>query len=581
MSANEHTREQAYTAEQWRQQFGLSFDPFHAESVGSRCFFGGAQRQELLDNLRHLVHFSDHILVVTGDKGSGKTCLLEQLTEYEKEALKIVWLRPKLLEGRASLIVQMAKLLGVVVAKGDSTETLSNRILETCSNQYSHGLRTLFVIDDAHELSDESIELLAKRFNPRLSGAFGLVLLAQQQMVEQIRRLFPESQSQPFHQLQLRNFSQSDTADFVLKHLQQAGWTGSPGIDQEALIKIHKLGKGLPGRIVRTASSVLLSGVDSVASGHGRISQMNLLFAGLVGLALVLAVILISLQYDQDEEAVVDEVVEQSRYTIALPVSSDGDLKEGADNTLVSDDLLPLSDQGATEPRSASEEDLISAMEKTEVSLKGGSQADGDPVESADSAEKGEPSEKADKVEETVAESAVADKASSDDDSTKMVHEAGQALTEVQPKVQKKTQKEVSNKEPHEELSVNKPSEKAGSEPSRQVVVADERVKAQVSVSEFKRTAEWVEKQPQGSWTIQVLGSFSSESATEFLKGLDNTEGYFYVKSDYQGKDWYVVLHGVYLDKTTAREGLGNLPANIQEAGAWIRSLGGLHVASD
>ncbi|OZG71440.1 hypothetical protein BTA51_21125 [Hahella sp. CCB-MM4] len=571
MSASEQSRDQVYTAELWRQQYGFAVDPFIADNNGEGAvFFGGAQRQELLDNLRHLVHFSDHILVVTGDKGSGKSYLLEQLTGYEKEALKIVWVRPKLLEGRASLIVQMAKLLGVVVSKGDTTETLSGRILETCQNRYSHGIRTLFVIDDAHELSDESIELLAKRFNPRRSGAFGLVLLAQQQMVEQIRRLFPVSESQPFHQLQLRNFNQQDTDSYVLQRLQSAGWRGNPDVGQDALNKIHQLGKGLPGRINRIVSSVLLSGNDAGQAVNNRAMHMNRLFAGLVIVALVLATGLIALQYDSEPA---DEILPDNtlRLTIALPTPGseetqpgemDEDLPGGKPEINVAS-LIGIQDEGLSS-------DTVEPVSESDIAIPVAPESDVPADKTAEDA-----------TSEVAGVNDAALEASDEVESSDKNADVSPEGTDLVQNETANAPRMVQNSGQGEDKSDVKSSEAVEPDSVQNAVVQVSTVNDEGALAELKRSAEWVNSQPRGSWTIQVLGSFSEEAATTYLKKVKNSDGYFYVKSDYQGKDWYVVLHGVYSTKEKAREGLAQLPAEVQEAGAWIRSLTGLHVASN
>ncbi len=564
MSIKEKIRDPAFTAAHWQQQYGVNVDPF---GLLNDCFYTGCQRQENLDNLRHLVHFSDHILVVTGDKGCGKTYLLEQLKEYEKDALKIVWITPGLLEGSSSLVIQLAKQMGVAVSKGETIEKVATRILETCASRFSHGLRTLFIIDDAHELSDESLELLAKRFNPRHSGAFGLVLLAQQQMIDQIRRLFPASEIQPFHQLQLRNFSAQDSANYVKYRLEKSGWSGTPAIPDAVSDKIHQLGKGLPGRINRIAASVLLTGLEQKKASGLRPRQLSVLFAGLVFTALGLAVLLVGIQYAGDSaDSPKSPDSEQARYTIQLPQQA----AESEDASLI--------------PQIASEQDdaVFSKIPNTgEVEADSIEEVASDVVASDKSEQDVAAVNKLSKLPETGSSQKSASAGDVDGATT------GSQMTESSKSMVVAVEgSDLVQKEPIPQEIVQKSGESTSDETGRESLAADTtavvpKPAARTSADLLKREQAWVRSQPSGSWTIQVMGSLSEQTIRSFLNRRQDKNSYFYVHSFYQEKDWYVVLHGVYSDKEAARAGLAALPSDIQDAGAWIRSLSGVQVASD
>jgi len=563
MSVKEKVRVPAYANAQWQRHYGVGFDPFGAEG---ECFYIGSWRQEVLDNLRHLVHFSDHILVVAGDKGSGKTYLLNQLKEYEKDALRITWIKPGLLEGRVSLVVQIARQMGVAVVKGETIDAIIVRILDTCASRFSHGLRSLIIIDDAHELSDESLELLVKRFDPRHSGAFGLVLLAQQQMASQIRRLFHASEVQPFHQLQLRNFSAEDTVQYVKLRLSSSGWSGVPEIPASAFEQIHRLGKGLPGRINRIASTVLLSSTEKRPAQAVRPRKLIVVFSGLVATALALAVLLIGMKYTDDSvESPQDTELEQVRYTVNLPDSnanSEQLLKEGVGSeAVVNNEVVPMSGRLESDTEVASQSDTISNDEEKEVEIG---------IVSGSTAE------------------VLSEKSTSQEGPTNaVVNGKNEEAPVVQDSAEQVDDKDGSKmvRRP-QDLVRNELAEKPVAAVVEEAVARPEAVTEPTKEAADKaaiprRTLSWVRSQPSGSWTIQVLGSLSEETAHSFLgMGLDKKD-YFYVKSSYQGQDWYVVLHGVYSNKEAARAALTSLPAEIRDAGAWIRSLTGVQADSD
>src|SRR5690606_15377931 len=63
----------------YRQRYGLAMDPFTEHP--DLPLFAGAQRRELLDELLHLCQFRKRPLVVSGERGTGKTRLAHALLD--------------------------------------------------------------------------------------------------------------------------------------------------------------------------------------------------------------------------------------------------------------------------------------------------------------------------------------------------------------------------------------------------------------------------------------------------------------------------------------------------------------------
>ena len=309
-------------AEAWQQVFGIQTDPF---VNNFRSFYPGGQRQENLNALRHLAHYSNRILLVTGNKDSGKTFLLDRLCACEKEALKLARIKPKLLQSRTNLLRNMAEMIDLSVNSKTTNADLIDKIRMSCEKRFASGFKTLFIIDDAQDLSNDSLELLVSFFRPETQPVCGLLLLSQVQIIGQIRKICARSNAQPFHQIQLKTFTQGETVAYVEHYLASAGWDKSVALSPQICARLHLLGQGLPGRINRIAPSVLLS--ESMPPCL--ISRRHLLlFSGVLAAVLSLTFIVIGYQYllddgDSKAEAMGKQTTGKQKVTLKTPGSED------------------------------------------------------------------------------------------------------------------------------------------------------------------------------------------------------------------------------------------------------------------
>ncbi|MCP5208745.1 MAG: SPOR domain-containing protein [Hahellaceae bacterium] len=85
---------------------------------------------------------------------------------------------------------------------------------------------------------------------------------------------------------------------------------------------------------------------------------------------------------------------------------------------------------------------------------------------------------------------------------------------------------------------------------------------------------DWLRAHPPSSTVVQLLGSYHEETAAKFLKQYASL-GFIYVKSTYKGKEWFVVIDGVYNDKAEARDRITAYPVVIQKQQPWVRSVAG------
>ncbi|WP_421621222.1 SPOR domain-containing protein [Alkalilimnicola ehrlichii] len=88
------------------------------------------------------------------------------------------------------------------------------------------------------------------------------------------------------------------------------------------------------------------------------------------------------------------------------------------------------------------------------------------------------------------------------------------------------------------------------------------------------RGEDWVRGQPADYYTIQVLAAGGAETLLPYLSRHGLEDDAHLVLTRRQGNDWYLVLVGSHADREAAHDAIDALPGAVRAAGPWVRSLG-------
>jgi DamX protein len=84
---------------------------------------------------------------------------------------------------------------------------------------------------------------------------------------------------------------------------------------------------------------------------------------------------------------------------------------------------------------------------------------------------------------------------------------------------------------------------------------------------------DWLLTQHPQTYTLQVLGAHDPLTLKTFLRHHALTDIALF-KTDYRDRDWYVLLHGIYPDRSQAMLALQALPSDLRQATRpWPRTL--------
>lgn len=74
-------------------------------------------------------------------------------------------------------------------------------------------------------------------------------------------------------------------------------------------------------------------------------------------------------------------------------------------------------------------------------------------------------------------------------------------------------------------------------------------------------------------YTIQVMGAQSRKAVDRFIEIYRKEDPVYFIHTERDGKDWYMVLYGDYPDKSSAMQAVTALPEVVKGNSPWPRRL--------
>lgn len=527
---------------QLKKHFKLTAEPFSSELA---FFFEGAQRKHNLETLRHLATFGDLVLFVTGEKGSGKTCLLKQLEVESSDIVRVVYLEcdRALLDsqGQQAVLIQHCLRVLALPNKDEPFDESCLRLLRTCDDYFElHGQRTLFVFDNADKLPKQQLLALCG-FCRRLPEDSSLVMLfAGSSALLQSSKLGANlEQDAWWHQIQMKPFSRDEIQGYLQQALNAAGYQGTLELNDQQLNQLAQIGKGLPGRINKIFPSVILEpGLLKIPILK---KTRNTTFRVMFGLAalLVLSFLFVSFQH-----GVFDRLIPVFSLT---PIDKPGEpampekieTAEPAENVRQLARLALLDAELKKQGLALPHEDAEPAMAEQQNTAM--NEENGLPEKS-----KGELSENA------------------------LTGSVEQPAPDTGAEQEKEKAAGVGQQD-----TVN--PEEAVSDVAKSSDAATPLVEGKVERHKAFRSKQWLEKQPKKAYIPQILGSYEEQTAQKFIQelGVQKFE-IFYLETEHKGRPWFVVFYGVFPSKAHAQDAIKNAPKRIKSQNPWLRSVDGV-----
>ena len=238
--------------------YGFHDNPF-LMTPDARLFYASSVHSRAHAHLVYGLEQREGFVIVTGEVGAGKTTLIERLcASLDPTAFAVARIMTTQVSGD-DLLRLVADGFGV--PSDGSKASLLKGITDMLKSGDEVGRRHVLIVDEAQALPMPALEELRMLSNITEGGRalLQVVLLGQ----PQLRRTIASPDLDQLRQRVLASYhlgglSREETHAYVEHRLRAVGWTGNPYWHPAALDMVHRYSGGIPRRINRLASRVLL-----------------------------------------------------------------------------------------------------------------------------------------------------------------------------------------------------------------------------------------------------------------------------------------------------------------------------------
>ena len=549
--------------------------------VEESLFFPAQQHTQVIELVGHLCRYSNLLLTITGPEGSGKSLLKNKILDAMDSGVQICNLNTNAVIQAQPFLTVLSQTLNVGLAGSADLNQYLVRLKQHFYQVQQDGQACLIVIDDAHKLSSETLELLIillsddddlKRPHVLLLGETSLIETLQgSRLREQFNAIG--------HHLALEPLNAEDAWGYLDYRINAAGLTGQISDHQKA--DILRAAGGVPGQINRMANLALsdpdglkkVAGITTKASSGKKAPK-----AASAAAAAATAVSEPSLSTAQPT---------MSAAPSGSGLTADNDNKKA--NKKRKSSNLPVWHLAAL----AIVASLLGVafLYQDEI-MKGGQQeeaavADNTPLTDLNRLQR------------------PADEALAEAESLKQDQEAVTIIKPVFPQEDNKTPEEkrqadanlLADNKPAVATSATATPAPTPTKPAQPTAPAETVKPAPAPKPETTQVAVKPEPKPAPApkpvakpaspykqeaallklastqYTLQMLGTQIENNAIKFIDGLNNKKNVRYFETIYKGKPWFVVIYGEFTNRDAAIASIPNLPAELKDRKPWARSI--------
>ena len=562
----------------YSERLDLSFDPFapyeHSEpsepGLSDGGFFGGGNRQDLLERLLEQTLYGKSIMLVTGCLGSGKTILANRFgASFESEAVCAV-VSATLFMNKTGFLQKLAEQLNI---DGDDSAILLEAIVQLAASLELEARSLIVVVDDAHEMGSEVLEAVTGL--PGAGAGIRLLLLGESQLGNMLTGALPDSVTENVMEFELDGMGGEDTIDYIRFKLAQAGFTGPLPLPGSVLDDIFNTSNGIPGTINALVSDALeqieYSGQDPKQADTAPVPIKRYgAMAAMLIFAILLAVQFLPQRTPADQLAA--EFGDQSASRVQIPLPPP-----------VATGATPPPDQQAATEAMAVASPVVSAGEASPVLSAGNvpavaaqsSGAENHRLESSGAANRRLENSGAASSRQENSGAASSRQESSGTESSRQENSgaknpgAANSVAEIAEVEGSGAENSRPQSSESESLEVENP------EPEQAAIAVD----TTVTSTRYSEYEQRLLNYPATSYTLQIMGSHSEQNVRQFIDGERRPGDYAYYETRFRERPWFVVVTGNYSNREQAGQAIQDLSLSLRSLQPWVRTLGDIHSA--
>ena len=237
----------------YEAHFGFSAKPFQL-TPDHRFFYASSCHKKALYYLLYGLQQGEGFIVITGPIGTGKSTLAGNILNTLDSQIVATQLSTSNLNPK-ELLEHIANAFKVNSDYSKTENNKANIIKDIESYLYlinKNGKRALLIIDEAQNLSHESLEELRLLSNYQVNNRplLQTFLLGQEELRSKLQHpRLVQFQQRIIASFHLRSLDKDETKQYVLHRLTQVGWTDKPAFTEQALNKMSQHTLGIPRKI--------------------------------------------------------------------------------------------------------------------------------------------------------------------------------------------------------------------------------------------------------------------------------------------------------------------------------------------
>ena len=592
--------------------YGLTEAPFSIQH-DDRYLYLNPALTERLELLKHYTQYGNLLLIITGERGIGKSSLKQRFINNAQEEWQICEIQSHTMMDASQLLKQIAHGFNITEPPLEPSalfEVLSVQLEYIRQASYV----PILIIDDAHELPQDALQALLylAEHHSDQETALRIILFCEPEIEIMLDDPAIHSlRERVTHSMKMAALDETETAEYLRHRLAVAGLDGTSPFTPKLVHKIFKASEGIPAKINDYAHQNLLD--DSEPFGSEEMDLKNELIQEtrhlnarnmlLGGFALAIAITVLFFQdhinslFEEPAPAIVETQTIQNKVT-------EEDKQTSPEITAGSKNILGVETPPGVKP---AEEKTIEFSLNEKPTEKIISQAE--PVASTKEApaaiilSKVNPSpvptskqrqiisisgtgfNKRQKVKVSWAEK---QKILSDNQVTftsdtfiNLILNVGMQsdtweVSVIDPELNIKSNTISFDVVSPEKEKISTPAKIVKQEKTAPIAIAPTTPTILSPQLKAKRQngiygINWIKQQNKNHFTLQLLGTHQESTLPEYLEeyALKNDAASFKTKRD--GKDWFTLIYGAYPTKAAAQTAVNQLPKGIETP--WVRSF--------
>ena len=239
--------------------YGLTEAPFSAQQ-DERFFYLNSSLSERLDLLKHYTQYGNLLLLITGERGIGKSSLKQHFINGAQEEWQVCEIQSHTMMDASLLLRQVATGFNITEPPLEPA-VLFEVLSEQLEHIHQQAIVPILVIDDAHELPQDALQALLylAEHHSDQHATLRIILFCEPEIETMLEAPAIHSlKARVTHQMELSPLDEAQTAEYLRYRLAVAGLDGTSPFTPKLVNKIFKASEGIPSKINEYAHQNLL-----------------------------------------------------------------------------------------------------------------------------------------------------------------------------------------------------------------------------------------------------------------------------------------------------------------------------------